>query len=90
MREYEGLVQVYTADDPAMAHLVAGALEAEGIATSIHNEALFSALAGAGLDMNALPSVWVAEKDAARAVAFVEEHAAHLAAQDDDASDEEE
>lgn len=84
MREYEGMVQVYTAESPAEAHLIAGALEEEGISTQIHNEALFSALGEVGMDMNGMPSVWVSTEDAERAVAFIEAHREHMRQTDSD------
>lgn len=77
---------VFTAQSPAEAHLVAGLLEDAGIRCVVEGEALFGVRGDIGLGASSLPSVSVADEDAARAVEVLAPHArrAEEAARDED------
>jgi hypothetical protein len=62
-------VEIYRAENAVTAHLLKGALEAEGIPTQITDESI-SALRGPNLWW-ASPRILVAEVDAAKAVAII-------------------
>ncbi len=53
--------QVYIADDPADAHLVAGILDQFGISCEIRGEDLWSARGQLPLTADTLPIVWIAD-----------------------------
>ena len=66
---------VFTAQSPAEAHLVAGILEEAGIRCVVQGEALFGVRGDIGLGSSSLPSVCVADEDAARALEVIAPHA---------------
>ena len=53
--------QVYIADDPAEAHLVAGILDQYGISCDIRGEDLWSARGQLPLTTDTLPTVWITD-----------------------------
>jgi len=63
-------VEIYRAENAVAAHLLKGALEAEGIPTQITDESI-SALRGPNPIWWASPRILVAEVDAAKAVAII-------------------
>ena len=69
--------QVFVAQHPTEAHLVRGLLEANGIVAVVHGEILFSVRGETPMTADTLPSVWVAESDAARARALLAEYGPH-------------
>ena len=77
---------VFTAQSPAEAHLMAGLLEGEGIRCVVEGEALFGVRGDVGLVPGSLPSVCVADDDAARAAEVIAPHVrrAEEAARDED------
>lgn len=64
--------QVHTSQGLIEVYLIKHALETEGIDSIIRNEALVGAFGAVPIDMNSLPSVWVADADAQRAHEIVE------------------
>jgi hypothetical protein len=60
--------RIFVAQTPAEAHLVAGLLDEEGIASYIEGEMLTGARFELGMDQSTLPSINVADEDAARAM----------------------
>jgi predicted RNA-binding Zn-ribbon protein involved in translation (DUF1610 family) len=62
------MIKVYSARDPAEAHLVAAVLKEHGIAAMVQGESLWSARGALPLGPDSAPSVWVADDgDAERA-----------------------
>ena len=62
------MTKVFSARDPAEAHLVQSLLEEHGIRALVQGEALWGARGSLGLGFDSTPSVWVAEQaDAERA-----------------------
>jgi hypothetical protein len=59
--------EVFTAESPAEAHLVAGLLEESGIRCAIEGEMLFGVRADIGMSAASLPKVLVADEDFERA-----------------------
>lgn len=53
--------QVYIADDPAEAHLVAGILDQDGISCDIRGEDLWNARGQLPLTAETLPTVWIVD-----------------------------
>ena len=53
--------QIYIADDPADAHLVAGILDQYGISCDVRGEDLWSARGQLPLTTDTLPTVWIAD-----------------------------
>jgi hypothetical protein len=68
---------VFTAQSPAEAHLVAGLLDEAGIECVVEGEMLTGARMGLPMDSATLPGVFVRDEDAARALALIAER--HLA-----------
>ena len=67
------MIKVYSASDPADAHLVAAILDGHGIAAIVQGEALWSARGELPLSPGSAPSVWVADDgDAERARSVIE------------------
>ncbi len=58
---------VYTAQTPAEAHLVAGMLEEAGIEAVVEGDLLTGARFGIGMDASTLPTVAVRDEDVTRA-----------------------
>ena len=71
--EPERRERVWRAEDPAHAHLLAGLLESHGIAATVHGESRFAG-AGSLVPADALPTIWVAATDAARARELLKRH----------------
>jgi len=65
--------QVWRADDPAHAHLLAGLLESHGIDAEVRGENLFAGEGGI-LPSEAGPTVWVPPEDVARAHEILTTH----------------
>ena len=65
--------QVFVAQHPTEAHLVAGFLESRGIQAVIQGEALFGARGEVPVTPATLPSVWVPDDEEADAVRALEE-----------------
>lgn len=66
------MIRVYTALNPAEAHLVVGLLEQEGIRAAVRGDALFTTVEGGGAVLGMRPTVWIEDPDqeaAARALA---------------------
>jgi len=53
------LKQVYAAQNPTEAHLVAGLLEQEGIPSAVRGDALFTTVDGGGAVLGMRPTVWI-------------------------------
>lgn len=71
------MVKVFVANHPTEAHLIAGLLQSEGIASHVQGEALFGARGEVPPTPATLPSVWVDdEAQAERALALIRGHAA--------------
>ena len=66
--------RVYTARDPADAHLVRGMLESNGIKAIVQGEALWSARGELPLTAESAPSVWASGEDYERARALIEDY----------------
>ena len=62
---------VFIAESPAEAHLVAGLLEEEGIVCVIEGEMVLGEHGDFGLGASSLPHVSVADEDAERALAVI-------------------
>jgi hypothetical protein len=72
--------QVFVAQHPTEAHLVKGALAAEGIAAEVQGESLFSVRGEAPATADTLPTVWVVDDaDAPRAEAILAAHGRRVA-----------
>ena len=72
--------KVYTAENPAEAHLVAGLLEEEGIQCAVEGDLLTGARMALAMDSATLPTVLVRDEDAARAIQLIaERHAPRVA-----------
>lgn len=71
---------VYTAQSPAEAGLIAGALEEAGIECVVEGELLTGARMGLPMDATTLPGVFVRDEDAERALGVIEEHRRGVAA----------
>lgn len=66
--------EVYRANDPQHAHLLAGALLGAGFTASVEGELVFGTRGEAPLDMSTLPAVCIADgEDGARAREIIEE-----------------
>ncbi len=63
----DGPVEVYRAENSAQAHLMASALEDEGIKAIVDGDALQLALGDIPLGWSTAPRILVAQADAARA-----------------------
>ena len=70
------MVQVYSASDPADAHLVHDMLDRAGIRAVIQGENLFGGRGGLPISPGTAPSVWVNEADFERARALIDEREA--------------
>ena len=70
---------VYTAQSPAEAHLVAGLLDEAGIECVVEGELLTGARMGLPMDSSTLPSVSVRDEDVPRAMTVIEEHRGRVA-----------
>lgn len=55
--------QVYAAQNPTEAHLVAGLLEQEGIRATVRGDALFTTVDGGGAVLGMRPTVWIEDPD---------------------------
>jgi hypothetical protein len=67
--------KVFVANHPTEAHLVAGLLEAEGIAAEVQGEALFSARGEVPVTPGTLPSVWVDDAQVTAALEILRDRA---------------
>ena len=63
--------KVFIAQHPTEAHLVKGMLGANGIAAEVRGESLFSARGETPATPDTLPTVWVPDEDAERALVIL-------------------
>lgn len=74
------MLKVHTAQHHAEAHLVAGLLQARGIAAEVRGEALFTTLEAPSVIPGAAPEVWIADPTReSEALALVRRHVQGLA-----------
>ena len=66
--------RVYSASDPADAHLMRGMLESNGIEAIVQGEALWSGRGDLPLGPESAPSVWVSDEEFDRARTLISEH----------------
>lgn len=64
--------KIYVARDPAEANIVRGMLATHGVDVEIRGEALWSARGLIPMTSDTLPTLWVREADAERALALLE------------------
>lgn len=62
------MLKIFIAQHPTEAHLVKAILELEGIAAVVRGELLFTLRGETVMTPDTLPSVWVADDDAASAI----------------------
>ena len=66
--------QVFVARDPTEAHLVKGLLESRGVRAEVRGEALWGTRGETPLTAETLPTVWVDDAHAPKAVRIVKEY----------------
>ena len=65
--------KIYTANDPAEAHLVRGIVESHGIKCEVRGEQLFGSRGELPVTMETLPSVWIFDdNEYQRAIELIE------------------
>jgi len=69
------MIKIFTAQHPTEAHLVKGLLETEGIVAEVQGERLFAVRGEVPITEDTLPTVWVDDASAERAVAIIEDYA---------------
>lgn len=81
--------KVYTAENPAEAHLVAGLLDEEGIECVVEGDVITGFRGVVAMDASTLPTVLVRDEDAVRAAALIaERHVPRSASPSSDDGDE--
>lgn len=69
------MIKVFVAQHPTEAHLVKGLLETDGIVAEVQGERLFAVRGEVPITEDTLPTVWVDDGSAERALAIIEDYA---------------
>ncbi len=77
--------KVYTAANPATAHIIRGILESHGIASEVRGEALFSVRGELPMVGDTFPTVWIVhDTDRLKAQEVVDDFDSRLSGQNED------